>query len=80
MLEDIKKFQLSYSQKDVRDILSKVKVQDYQICLKLIYACGLRIGEAVKIQIADIDGERKILTVRSGKGIRIELFQFRKEC
>jgi|AntAceMinimDraft_8_1070364.scaffolds.fasta_scaffold23696_1 site-specific recombinase XerD len=56
------------SQKDVRDILSKVKVQDYQICLKLIYACGLRIGEAVKIQIADIDGERKILTVRSGKG------------
>lgn len=56
------------SQKEVRDILEKVKVQDYRICLKLIYACGLRIGEAVKIKIADIDGERKILTVRSGKG------------
>ena len=56
------------SQKEVRDILSKVKVLDYQICLKLIYACGLRIGEAVKIMIADIDGDRKILTVRSGKG------------
>jgi site-specific recombinase XerD len=56
------------SQKEVRDILAKVKVLDYQICLKLIYACGLRIGEAVKIKIADIDGERKILTVRSGKG------------
>lgn len=56
------------SQKEVRAILSKVKVPDYQICLKLIYACGLRIGEAVKIKIADIDGERKILTIRSGKG------------
>ena len=56
------------SQKEVRGILSKVKVLDYQICLKLIYACGLRIGEAVKIKIEDIDGERKILTVRSGKG------------
>ena len=56
------------SQKEVREILAKVKVLDYQICLKLIYACGLRIGEAVKIKIADIDGERKILTIRSGKG------------
>ncbi|MEA1972792.1 MAG: tyrosine-type recombinase/integrase [Candidatus Cloacimonadota bacterium] len=56
------------SQKEVRDIISEVKVLDYRICLKLIYACGLRIGEAVKIEIADIDGYRKILTVRSGKG------------
>jgi len=56
------------TQQEVRDILAKVKVPDYRICLKLIYACGLRIGEAVKIKIADIDGERKILTVRSGKG------------
>ncbi len=56
------------SRKEVREILAKVKIIDYQICLKLIYACGLRIGEAVKIRIADIDGERKMLTVRSGKG------------
>ena len=56
------------SRKEVRDILAQVKVLDYRICLKLIYACGLRIGEAVKIKIADIDGERKVLTVRSGKG------------
>ena len=56
------------SQKEVRDILAKVRVLDYRICLKLIYACGLRIGEAVKIKIEDVDGDRKILTVRSGKG------------
>lgn len=56
------------SRKEVRSILSEVRILDYRICLKLIYACGLRIGEAVKIRMKDIDGERKILTVRSGKG------------
>ena len=54
--------------KEVRKIFSKVKVLDYRICLELIYSCGLRIGEAVKITPADIDGDRKILHVRNGKG------------
>jgi len=58
------------SRKEVRCILEKVRVYDYRICLELIYACGLRIGEAVKIKVADIDGERSILTIRSGKGDR----------
>jgi len=55
---------------EVRRILSLIKVYDYRICLELIYACGLRIGEAVKISPADIDGERLILHVKNGKGNR----------
>jgi len=43
-------------------------VVDYKICLELIYSCGLRIGESVRIHNSDIDGERKILTIRNGKG------------
>ena len=58
------------SRKEVRKLLNQVKVYDYRMCLELIYACGLRVGEAVKIKVADIDGERSILTVRSGKGDR----------
>jgi integrase/recombinase XerD len=53
---------------EVRRLLSLIKVNDYRICLELIYACGLRIGEAVKISPADIDGERLILHVKNGKG------------
>ena len=53
---------------EVRRLLSLIKVNDYRICLELIYACGLRIGEAVKITPADIDGERLILHVKNGKG------------
>lgn len=53
---------------EVRRILSLVKIHDYRICLELIYACGLRIGEAVRISPADIDGERKTLHLKNGKG------------
>ncbi len=35
---------------------------------KLLYGSGLRIMEAVRIRVKDIDVQRKQLTVRSGKG------------
>lgn len=56
------------SRSEVRKILDKVHVNDYRICLELIYTCGLRIGEAVKLKVSDIDSERKIITIRNGKG------------
>ena len=62
------KLPIILTKKEVRKILSNVKIPDYRICLELMYACGLRIGEAIKITPADIDGERKILHVRNGKG------------
>ena len=62
------KLPIILTKKEVRKILSNIRVYDYRICLKLMYACGLRIGEAIKITPADIDGERKILHVKNGKG------------
>jgi site-specific recombinase XerD len=56
------------TKREVRKILSMVRVVDYKVCFELMYSCGLRIGEAVKIAPADIDGERKILHVKNGKG------------
>lgn len=40
----------------------------YRTCLTTIYACGLRLGEAVRLQVGDIDGNRMWLHVRQGKG------------
>lgn len=37
-------------------------------CLATIYACGLRISEALALQVADIDGRRQMLHVHRGKG------------
>jgi integrase len=38
--------------------------------LSTIYACGLRLPEGVQLQVADIDGARKLLRVRLGKGAK----------
>jgi|LGOV01.1.fsa_nt_gb site-specific recombinase XerD len=65
-----RKIPVIISREEVRLLLSKVKVPDYRLCLELIYACGLRIGEAVRVKNCDIDGDRKILTIRNGKGAK----------
>jgi integrase len=41
-----------------------------QLVAKLLYGSGLRIMEAVRVRVKDIDFQRKQLTVRSGKGDR----------
>ncbi len=35
----------------------------YRCCLQMMYSCGLRLGEAVKIEISDIDKATGNLTV-----------------
>ncbi len=41
-----------------------------QLVAKLLYGSGLRIMEAVRLRVKDIDFQMKQLTVRSGKGDR----------
>jgi integron integrase len=41
-----------------------------QLAVKLLYGSGLRIMEAVRLRIQDIDFEFKQITVRSGKGAK----------
>ena len=36
--------------------------------LTLVYTCGLRLSEAIKITIHDIDGRRLRIHIRLGKG------------
>lgn len=38
------------------------------VMARMLYGCGLRIGEAVSLQNKDIDWEHNILTIRSAKG------------
>jgi site-specific recombinase XerD len=39
-----------------------------QLIAKLLYGNGLRIMEAVRLRVKDVDFQMKQLTVRSGKG------------
>ncbi|WP_305047220.1 tyrosine-type recombinase/integrase [Geoalkalibacter sp.] len=56
------------SQAEVRTILGEVRSPVLRLALRLIYICGLRISEAVHLTLADIDGERRLVWVRAGKG------------
>lgn len=53
---------------EVGRILTCVHHQRYRVCLSTIYACGLRLLEGVRLQVKDIDGDRKLVHVTQGKG------------
>jgi site-specific recombinase XerD len=54
----------------VAQVLSVVREARLATCLRLIYHCGLRVGEAVQVQVHDINGRENPprLHVRQGKG------------
>jgi integrase/recombinase XerD len=58
------------SVEEVARVLHCVHQPRYRACLTTIYVCGLRIGEGVSLQVADIDGSRRMLHVRQGKGAK----------
>ena len=55
---------------EVQQLLACVRKPHYRVCLSTIYACGLRRGEGISLQVADIDSERMMLHVRQGKGAK----------
>ncbi len=64
----VKKLPVVLSVNEVRTILSSIRKQPVRVALTLIYSCGLRVSEAARLKVEDIDGERRLLWVRNGKG------------
>lgn len=56
------------SEEEVRCVLGRVRHVTARMCLTTIYACGLRLSEGAHLQVTDIDGSRRIVCVRCGKG------------
>jgi site-specific recombinase XerD len=63
-----KRLPVVLSRAEVRSVLARVHRRPYRVCLTLIYVCGLRLLEGVHLQVADIDGARKLLHIQQGKG------------
>jgi site-specific recombinase XerD len=63
-----KKLPVVLSQTEVRSILARVHRRGYRVCLTLIYVCGLRLLEGVRLQVNAIDGSRQLLHICQGKG------------
>ena len=63
-----KKLPAVLSREEVRAILQRIRKPMVKMVMTVIYACGLRNAEGVKLRIDDIDISRKLLWVRCGKG------------
>jgi len=53
---------------EVAAVLGAVREPRFRAALRLIYHCGLRIGEAVRIEVGHIDGEGGRIHIRFAKG------------
>ena len=63
-----KKVPVILTREEVIAILQHVKLLRYRVCLHTIYACGLRLGEGVGLQVGDVDSARMMLHIRGAKG------------
>ena len=58
------------SREEVRKVLSAVRTPHNYAFLSTVYACGLRLTEALNLQVSDIDSARMMLHVHRGKGAK----------
>ncbi len=67
-----KRLPIVLSPREVKDILHHIRIPRNHMCLTLMYACGLRISEATRLQVTDIDSDRMLINVL-GKGSKQRL-------
>ena len=58
------------SQDEVRRLIEAPSHPMHRMMLMLLYATGMRRSEASRLKVDDIDSERMVIHIRSGKGLR----------
>lgn len=53
---------------EVQSIIENTTNLKHKTLISLLYSCGLRIGEALKLQVKDIDNKRRFMHIKSAKG------------
>jgi integrase/recombinase XerD len=56
------------SQAEIAQFFAAIRRLKYRALFMAVYACGLRVSEAVALRAADIDSQRMVLRVCQGKG------------
>jgi integrase/recombinase XerD len=65
---DVQKLPDVLSADEVEKLLSALETPIYRVFCTLLYATGLRLGEALALEVRDIDKKRGVIIVRKGKG------------
>jgi len=65
---DRQKLPLVLTREQVAKLLGTLTQPRFRVLLTLIYACGLRVGEALKLEVRDIQASQRRIHIREGKG------------
>lgn len=58
------------SKKEVEQILAQITNSKHKLLVSLAYGAGLRVSEVTALKVQDLDWERQMIVVRSGKGAK----------
>jgi integrase/recombinase XerD len=58
------------SREEVRQLLTQVHTPHNHAFLTTVYSCGLRLQEALHLEVSDIDSQRMMIHVHRGKGAK----------
>ncbi len=56
------------NRQEIRRLLQLIRRPQARMSCMMMYTCGLRVSEAVRLQVPDLDGRRMVVCVRGGKG------------
>lgn len=56
------------TREEVSNIFHTIGNLKHRAMISLVYACGLRLGEVIRIRLADIDASQRLLMIRHSKG------------
>jgi site-specific recombinase XerD len=56
------------SKEEIAAIIMAIKNTKHKTMIMLAYGCGLRVSEVTSLKITDVDGQRRLLIIRRGKG------------
>ena len=65
---DRQKLPTVLTREQVAKLLGVLTQPRFRVLLTLIYACGLRLGEALKLEVRDIQAAQRRIHIREGKG------------
>jgi site-specific recombinase XerD len=54
----------------MQQIIAATRVLSYRVFFHTLYSLGLRLGEGLRLQVADIDADRQRVQIRDAKGNR----------
>jgi site-specific recombinase XerD len=69
-IQSEKKLPVVLRRAEVWSLLDQVRQPAARLSLTLMYTCGLRVSEALRLRVQDIDSQRRVVWVRNGKGAK----------